>query len=119
MANMMDYLLWRGDVTIGQSPWNDVDSLIAATLSYQTYPAEPIALHEAAATLPPPPAIQFNFIKESRALLSAAGMTERFADLTLRLYGMSGRHQRNGTVPMQDITVQTVAEENGNIKIHV
>ena len=39
MANMMDYLLWRGDVTIGQSPWNDVDSLIAATLSYQTYPA--------------------------------------------------------------------------------
>ena len=83
MANMMDYLLWRGDVTIGQSPWNDVDSLIAATLSYQTYPAEPLPLHEAAATLPPPPAIQFNFIKESRALLSAAGMTERFADLTL------------------------------------
>ena len=83
MANMMDYLIWRGDLTIGQSPWNDVDSLIAATLSYQTYPAEPIALHEAAATLPPLPTLQLNFIKESRALLSAAGMTSRFADLLL------------------------------------
>ena len=83
MANMMDYLLWRGDVTLDHSPWNDVDSLIAATLSYQSYPAEPLPLREAAASLPPPPEIEINFVKEGRALLSAAGMTERFSELII------------------------------------
>ena len=83
MANIFDYLIWRSDVPIGPTPWNDVDSLIAATLSYQTYPAEPILLRDAAAQLPPPPALEINFIKESRGLLSAAGMTERFAPLVI------------------------------------
>ena len=83
MANIMDYLVWRGDVPFSLSPWNDVDSLVAATLSYLPYPDEPTLLRDAAVHLPPPPAIQINFIKEARALLSAAGMTERFSELTL------------------------------------
>ena len=83
MANMMDYLVWRGDVTLAVSPWNDVDSLIASTLSYLSYPAQGVLLADAAATLPPPPPIEINFVKEARALLSAAGMTERFAGLPL------------------------------------
>ena len=84
MPNMMDYLLWRGDTPIGRDvPFNDVDSLIAATLSYQTYPAEPVLVQDAAAHLPPPPAIEINFVKEGRALLSAAGMTERFSGLRI------------------------------------
>lgn len=83
MANIMDYLVWRGDVPFSLSPWNDVDSLVAATLSYLPYPDEPTLLRDAAVHLPPPPAIQLNFIKEARALLSAAGMTERFSELTL------------------------------------
>ena len=33
MANMLDYLAWRGDVGLDYAPWNDVDSLILATLS--------------------------------------------------------------------------------------
>lgn len=34
MANMFDYLTWRGDLTLSQSPFNDVDSLILSTMSY-------------------------------------------------------------------------------------
>lgn len=34
MANVFDYLLWRGDITLAQSPFNDVDSLILSVLSY-------------------------------------------------------------------------------------
>ena len=34
MANLFDYLIWRGDLTLSQSPFNDVDSLILSTLSY-------------------------------------------------------------------------------------
>ena len=83
MANMMDYLVWRGDVPLALSPWNDVDSLIAATLSYQTYPAEPTLLRDAAALLPPPPEMEISFVKQGRAMLSAAGMTERFAGLLI------------------------------------
>ena len=41
MTNLVDYLIWRGDLTLHQSPWCDVDSLAMACLSY-------VNLHEAA-----------------------------------------------------------------------
>ncbi|MDO5402563.1 MAG: DUF2974 domain-containing protein [Eubacteriales bacterium] len=34
MANIEDYLLWRGDLTFEQSPFNDVDNLILSQLAY-------------------------------------------------------------------------------------
>lgn len=34
MANMMDYLDWRGDLTFQQSEFNEVDNLLLAQLSY-------------------------------------------------------------------------------------
>ena len=34
MANMVDYLVWRGDIPMEASPWNAVDGLLIATLSY-------------------------------------------------------------------------------------
>ena len=34
MANILDYLAWRGDLTLGQSPFNEVDNLILAELSF-------------------------------------------------------------------------------------
>ncbi len=34
MANMMDYLDWRGDLTLGTSPFNEVDALLLAELSF-------------------------------------------------------------------------------------
>lgn len=34
MANILDYLDWRGDLTMEQSPFNEVDNLILAELSF-------------------------------------------------------------------------------------
>ena len=34
MPNVVDYLNWRGDVELTERPFNDVDNLILATLSY-------------------------------------------------------------------------------------
>lgn len=34
MGNLMDYLDWRGDLTLAQAPFNEVDNLILAELSF-------------------------------------------------------------------------------------
>ena len=34
MANIMDYLKWRGDLTFTQSPFCEIDNLILSCLSY-------------------------------------------------------------------------------------
>lgn len=34
MATFMEYLDWRGDLTLGQDPFNEVDNLLLAQLSY-------------------------------------------------------------------------------------
>ena len=34
MANLLDYLDWRGDLTLDQAPFNEVDNLILAELSF-------------------------------------------------------------------------------------
>ncbi len=37
MANIMDYLVWRGEFGLELSPWNEVDALMFAVLSYLDY----------------------------------------------------------------------------------
>ena len=83
MPNMMDYLAWRGDVALGYSPFNDVDSLILASLSYLTYPAEEGLLRDLALSVPEVDRNQFAFVHEIRAMLSAAALTERFAGIRM------------------------------------
>ncbi len=34
MANIVDYLRWRGDVKVSERPFNDVDNLVLSALSY-------------------------------------------------------------------------------------
>ena len=34
MADISDYLCWRGDITFEQDPFNDVDNLILAQIAY-------------------------------------------------------------------------------------
>lgn len=34
MANLLDYLDWRGDLTLAQDPFNEVDNLVLSQLSY-------------------------------------------------------------------------------------
>lgn len=55
MANIFDYVKWRGDLTFTQDPPNAVDALIFSTLAYLCYsgrveaePDTPITLKEAA-----------------------------------------------------------------------
>ncbi len=81
MANMMDYIAWRGDIPLDFSPFNDVDSLILACLSYLDFPGEPTLIRDLAVNLPPADELQFAFVHDIRATLSAAAMTERFAGL--------------------------------------
>lgn len=83
MADMLEYLAWRGDVSHIQSPWNDVDSLILATLSYLDYPQTPTALRDLAITLPLLGEEAIGFFRDTRALLSAASLTERFAGVMM------------------------------------
>ena len=84
MPNMMDYLAWRGDIALDYSPFNDVDSLILASLSYLTYLEETGLLRDLALTVPPVDKMQFSFVHEIRAMLSASAMTERFAGIGMR-----------------------------------
>ena len=37
MATMVDYLAWRGDPTFAAAPWNEIDGLLLATLSYMDF----------------------------------------------------------------------------------
>ena len=37
MANLFDYLEWRGDITFGMSPVNAVDCLLFSWVSYVDY----------------------------------------------------------------------------------
>ena len=37
MANIVDYLAWRGDVPLAVSPWNELDGLLMAVLSYLNF----------------------------------------------------------------------------------
>ena len=55
MANILDYIQWRGDLTFTQDPPNAVDALIFSALSYIHYgcraeaqPQTPVTLREAA-----------------------------------------------------------------------
>ena len=83
MANIMDYLAWRGDIALGYSPFSDVDSLILAALSYLNYPKEPTLIRDLALHVPAVDPLQFSFVHEIRAMLSAAAMTERFAGIRM------------------------------------
>ena len=56
MANILDYLDWRGDLTFAERPFNEVDNLILAEACYldfsgvvpQAFAAPPVSLREAA-----------------------------------------------------------------------
>ena len=83
MPNIMDYLAWRGDIPLDYSPFNALDSLVLASLSYLSYPQEPTLIRDLALYVPAVDQAQFAFVHEIRAMLSAAAMTERFAGVRM------------------------------------
>ncbi len=36
-GNLLDYLIWRGDIDFETDPWNEVDSLVFATIVYSNF----------------------------------------------------------------------------------
>ncbi len=94
MADIFDYLKWRGDLSFVQDPPNAVDALIFSALSYvqfagrvQQYPEQPISLKDAAEEfflLEEPEACVR--VKNDLELLREAALTRRFGNTSLTNY---------------------------------
>ena len=91
MADLFDYLHWRGDLSFQQCPVNAVDALIFSALSYidlggsaQALPEIPISLREASEEFFKLPDIQARCrAKADLSLLMAAAETRRFGECLL------------------------------------
>jgi len=83
MANMMDYLDWRGDLTLAQSPFNEVDNLVLSQLAYVNfdYIVPPATSAE---SLPLREASESYFSKYREEDLSMAGYLIRVSAMLLK-----------------------------------
>jgi hypothetical protein len=100
MADIFDYLSWRGDLTFAQSPFNPVDNIILTHLSYLPLDnmapgpeqekgvsvAEAAELFDAAFKKRPGDFRDLLISKEDPRFLSILGASGRYRDLELRGY---------------------------------
>lgn len=100
MANLLDYLDWRGDLTLDQSPFNEVDNLILAELSFVDFrdivPApgegESVGLRQAAeaffARFPAGEKIDMGVLVPSAIpdMLRKMAVSSRFRDMRLNCF---------------------------------
>ncbi len=92
MANMMDYIAWRGDLSLDVSPWCGVDSLIMASFSYNVLSCEEAAgdegmiLHEMAPLLDLPQRTGNVYFEQWRTLLYTMAETPRFQNMRVHHY---------------------------------
>ena len=94
MADIFDYLLWRGDLSMAAVPPNPVDTLIMSELSYIDFAGlvpgdflHPVPLKVAAeAFLALPDREDRDRVKRDADLLAEAARTERFGNLRLAFY---------------------------------
>ena len=96
MANILDYLDWRGDLRFADSPFCNVDALILAQLSYITLdgivpesPSETVLLADAAAAFDPELSdrTQRSFCyAQDTVLLQKLALSERFREIRLSGY---------------------------------
>ena len=120
MADMLDYLAWRGDIEFTQIPVNPVDALIFSTLSYIQFedivpdnPHQSISMAEAAAglfSLAEP--VTRTRVKKDLDLLKAAAESHRFDNIRLSFY-------RSILIPEEDtqFAAMTVFLEDGSAYI--
>lgn len=103
MANVFDYLKWRGDLTFAQDPPNAVDALIFSGLSYVRYggqveadPGRPVPLTDAAETFFALEDCESRVrVKNDMELLRAAAETVRFGQTRIVMY-------RDSLIPEQE-----------------
>ena len=94
MADLFDYLLWRGDLPLEAVPLNPVDTLILSELSYLEYEGlvpddflHPVPLRVVAeAFLALPDCEARLHLKKDRELIAACAGTKRFGDLRMIFY---------------------------------
>lgn len=95
MADMFEYLSWRGDISLAHSPFNAVDSLILSVLSYLPFDGiVPETIHKNGASLEDANDsmrlldIRSLPIRDDRdiKLLSALARSERFKNMRLCAY---------------------------------
>lgn len=94
MADLFDYLRWRGDLSFTQDPPNPVDALIFSALSYLSFggsvearPAVPISLRDASEEFFKLPDAESRCrVKSDMSLLMAAAETARFGQCMLLQY---------------------------------
>ena len=97
MANIIDYLNWRGDITFSQDPLNKVDALLFACLAYVDFAGvvsegdEEISIHDANEVFAgihseEELAADNSFISFAPSLLKKAAACDRYKDLLLSRY---------------------------------
>lgn len=97
MATIMDYLLWRGDLTFTQSPFNEIDNLILSCLSYVELDGI-VPERQGSVTIAEASAIVYGghseeemnnyrpFLRSAPLLLKAMAKTKRFGKAELMHY---------------------------------
>ena len=120
MADMLDYLAWRGDIEFTQMPVNPVDALIFSTLSYIDFkdivpdnPMQSVSMAEAAAglfSLSEP--LNRTRVKKDLELLEAVARSARFDNIRLSFY-------RSILIPEEDtqFAAVTIFLEDGSAYI--
>lgn len=97
MANMIDYVLWRGDIPVSQVPLGPIDALILSYLSYMPYDGlvdagfegGGMTLAQAAGYFLDKGCRSLNLMdcdRDDRTLLEAIENSERFGTMTLTGY---------------------------------
>ena len=94
MADLFDYLHWRGDLSFAQVPVGPVDALIFSALSYLNFggsvverPAIPVSLREAAQEFLTQENVEQRCrVKSDLPLLQAAAESKRFGNTLLLQY---------------------------------
>lgn len=99
MSDIMDYLLWRGDLSFDQSPFNEVDNLILCQIAYVNFngivpgisAATSLSLEQASDLFhqmhtEKELAEDKSFIRLAPLLLKRAATTKRFKDIGLCNY---------------------------------
>ena len=91
MANMMDYLMWRGDLPVRAAPWCAVDSLIMASFCYNDLSdlaadGQGLPLRELAPRLDLMERTGNQYFVQWRSLLYAMAESERFGGMRVHDY---------------------------------
>lgn len=106
MGSMLDYLDWRGDISLSYSLFNDVDSLILSCLSYVNFDG----------IVPAPGAGEISLSEAAAAFFAAHSEEELAEDKTLIAYAPYILKKVVGTVRFGDMKLRSyvniVREEN-------